>query len=230
VQLDNVRKGIRPLKYKNDQSDLITRDIGNEVFATLESDLGVMSAALQEDITQLISIAKLRLSGDTAIEVNTYLSLAIQKLRLLAFEIKPKVLADFGLATALEALLTGQHKSPVGLSRIYLHELPKGIEPLMETAVFRLVQQILRLLSSPEYNDFGLRVERSGGFICLRTSFKAERLIVGSPETDHFRNAIIKAIQPVMYCFNGHCHFALSMDQQVALTIYLYENGQHDCQ
>ena len=225
VRLDYVRKGILPLKYKRNQGVFLASNIGKEVFAALEADRGTVSAALQEDITQLISIAKMRLSGDTAIEVNTYLSLALQKLRLLAFEIKPQVLTEFGLATALGALLTQTHKAPVNFSEVYLHELPEGMEPLLETAIFRLVQQILRMISSPDYADFGLQVERTGCFICLRTSFKAEKLIAESPEATIFRNTLIKVIQPVLYCFSGHYHFGLSTNQQVELSICLQESG-----
>ncbi|MDB5111127.1 MAG: domain S-box protein [Mucilaginibacter sp.] len=201
------------------------RDIGKEVFSSLESERGEVAELLQEDIVQLISIAKMKLSGDTVIEVNNYLTMAINKLRLLTFELKPQILEQFGLATALQTLLNQRLNIQVDHCQVNLHQLPLGIDKLMEIVIFRMVQQILNNVPFTYYKDFKLEIIRTGHYISLNTSFKTDTLIDSDIKTSITKDKLIKALQPNMYLFNGHYHFHVFHDGTMQLSVFLDESN-----
>lgn len=214
---------VNPVTRKDFEGLYPVKEMGKEVFSSLEMERGTFAAILQDDIYQLISIAKMRLTGNTAAEVNSYLALALKKLCMLAFEIKPQVLEEFGLASALQALLAQRLVADVNYSSVKIHRLPQGMNVLIQTAVFRLLQQILNSISLPHCTNFGLDITRVGHFISLKVNFKADILTANSTEVYEFKNKLIKAVQPVMYCFNGHAHFQLLPSHVIIFSVCLDE-------
>jgi signal transduction histidine kinase len=131
------------------------------IFRALESERNKVAFDLQEEIAQLISAAKIRLTGETATEVNTYLAMALNKLHQLTFQLRPQLLEQFGLTTALAELVHQTLKTPIHPHRINLHELPAGMDSLLENAVFRLVQQVLNHHPAQGFKNFALKIDRA---------------------------------------------------------------------
>lgn len=221
--LKSIDRYVNSFKIKDFKDVHLAQDMGNEVFSSLELERSQVAAVMEEDIFQLISIANMKLTGETAPEVSTYLNLALNKLRMLAFEIKPQVLEQFGLVTALDTLLSQRSNSNVHYSIINLHQLPANMSSLVETAVFRLVQQILNSVTWPECINVKLEILRTGHYIGISVEFMAGSCVIDSPGAFILKKKLIKAVQPVQCCFNGHYHFELLRNNRIRFSISLDE-------
>jgi hypothetical protein len=188
---------------------------GFKVFDSMELEKEKIAVILQEDIAQLVAIAKLRLVGSP--EVALYLKEAVTKLASLAFEIKPQVLEDFGLLSALQELLNKRlsiHQYKIVLSSQIIEQL----HPTIRVAIFRLVQLIL---NSPYRSVIGNFVLQGGNvvdYFCLKITFD-----IGF-YSDALKIEMLEQMKlstgSIVYLFNGH-QIITTNEDQVALSIYI---------
>jgi len=76
---------------------------------------------------------------------------ALQDVRRLAVELRPKLLDDFGLVAALERLAQ-LFAEQTGLRVDFRSALPEGrLSSEVETALYRVVQEALRTKSTPTH-------------------------------------------------------------------------------
>jgi hypothetical protein len=188
---------------------------GIKVFTSIELERSKNAVILQEDIAQLVAIAKLRLVGSS--EVASYLKEAVSKLTLLAFEMKPQVLENFGLQSALVELLDkrlGSAKYKIFIPEQVIEEL----HPTIRTVTFRLSQQVLNNPYLSVFINFILEANFIVDYLCIKFSFD-----IGF-YSDALQSEIIEelknSIGPLVYLFNGYRIVSTNLDQ-VKLTVYI---------
>ncbi|MBD2722037.1 PAS domain-containing sensor histidine kinase [Hymenobacter armeniacus] len=117
------------------------------ILATQETERKRIAEALHNGLGQLLYAAKLSLENRAARPAAPDASLkllddAIRAARTISFELTPGVLEDFGLHTALEALV--KRMGPTGLPvRLHLLGLEQRLAAPVEIAVYRVVQELL---------------------------------------------------------------------------------------
>lgn len=195
----------------------------NEIFCYLEAERKMLAEVLQEDIAQLVAIAKISLSGNHSSDAEDCLAMALSRLRALSFEVKPQILEEFGLAITLQELL---HNRLNNTCHTTLYELPKNMGLLTETALFRLVQQILNALPTEKLSQFCLEVIRTGQHLCLKSRFKLGTYINSVKQVNLLMDKLYISIKHIIYMFNGNVAFQYFSDHEVEVMIYLDEiNG-----
>ena len=117
------------------------------ILATQETERKRIAEALHNGLGQLLYAAKLSLSGPGDLSPASRDSLrlleeAIRTTRTISFELTPGILEDFGLRTALEALV--KRLAPARLPvHLHLRNLDQRLPALVEIAVYRTVQELL---------------------------------------------------------------------------------------
>lgn len=137
-----------------DLSEQVSRDAVRRIVAAQELERRRLARELHDETGQaltsiLLGLKSIEDAGDAdaaraaARELRDHVVLALQDVRRLALELRPKALDDFGLVSALERLAetfqeaTGIHvELEAGMSR---NRLPEEIE----TALYRIVQEAL---------------------------------------------------------------------------------------
>lgn len=120
--------------------------------ATLEDEARRIAHALHDEAGQLLVSVHLELedvarelappAGERLKEVRRLLDLTEQQLRRLSHELRPTILDDLGLVPALE-FLAGGVSARAGLSITVEGSTEGRLSPLVETALYRSVQEAL---------------------------------------------------------------------------------------
>ena len=150
-----------------------------------EQERGRWARELHDETLQALAVLRMRLSSalrgespdemqETGQEAVEQIDHEIVKLRRLITELRPASLDTIGLEAALQALVE-QHQQVAGFTVDCELELPRTEEerptPVLETAVYRLVQEALNNVSkhsTGEHADLMVRV--SGGQIDIEVS------------------------------------------------------------
>jgi PAS domain S-box-containing protein len=117
------------------------------ILSTQETERKRIAEALHNGLGQLLYATKLSLDRPSENPANTRDSLrlleeAIRTTRTISFELTPGILEDFGLRTALEALV--KRIAPARLPvHLHLRNLDQRLPALVEIAVYRTVQELL---------------------------------------------------------------------------------------
>jgi hypothetical protein len=192
----------------------------NEIFDYLESERKKMVEVLQEDVAQLVSIAKIKLSANNADNVEDCLAMALSRLSALSFEIKPQMLTEFGLAPALRHLMYIRLGNNC---EIQLHKLPAAINISIETALFRLVQLILNNLPITCLGKFEVEVLKLGGHVCLKNNIYLQPKAEPDLQPNYIAGTVLKALKHIVYMFSGHAVFQLLAADNIELLVCLKE-------
>jgi two-component system, NarL family, sensor histidine kinase DevS len=150
-----------------------------------EQERGRWARELHDETLQSLAVLRMRLSSalreespdelhETGQEAVQQIDDEIVKLRRLITELRPASLDTIGLEAALQALAE-QHRQAAGLRIECEFELPREGEerppPILETAVYRLVQEALNNVSKHSMADQAkLRVRTSGSQIEIEIS------------------------------------------------------------
>jgi signal transduction histidine kinase len=150
-----------------------------------EQERGRWARELHDETLQSLAVLRMRLSSalreespdelhETGQEAVQQIDDEIVKLRRLITELRPASLDTIGLEAALQALAE-QHRQAAGLRIECEFELPREGEerppPILETAVYRLVQEALNNVSKHSMADQAkLRVRMSGSQIEIEIS------------------------------------------------------------
>jgi len=124
------------------QQELLTA-----ILDTQETERKRIAESLHNGLGQLLYATKLSLGDRTGAvprnpQVLALLEEAIRTTRTLSFELTPGILEDFGLPTALEALV--KRLAPAGLPvRLHLAGLADRLPAAVELSVYRMVQELL---------------------------------------------------------------------------------------
>ena len=118
------------------------KEIVDAVINTQEDERARTAEALHNEFGQLLSIAKLKISAEPA-EATKILNQAIIEVRKISYELMPPTLEDFGLESAINDML--DKKLPVAGIRydVTVTGLQKRLIPIMEVAVYRIIQELL---------------------------------------------------------------------------------------
>jgi hypothetical protein len=192
----------------------------NELFGYLEAERKKMVEVLQEDIAQLVAIAKIKLSDNNSSDVENCLAMALLRLRTLSFEVKPRILEEFGLSITLHELMASRLDRDC---RAVVNEIPTDIGHLMETAMFRLVQETLNTLPTESLSIFSLEILRTTKHLCLKNSFTLKPNEYSLKQINMLMDQLFKAIKPIVYLFNGKVVFQCYANKDVDVVIYLNE-------
>lgn len=133
-----------------DLSQRVARDALRRVVAAQELERQRLARELHDETGQALTSILLGLrsledgpAGDAVAELHELVVTALQDVRRLAVELRPKVLDDFGLVPALERL-TSSFGEQTGLSVDFHSTVGEGRLPNeIETALFRVVQESL---------------------------------------------------------------------------------------
>jgi signal transduction histidine kinase len=147
-----------------------------------EQERGRWARELHDETLQSLAVLRMRLSSalreegpdelhETGREAVQQIDDEIVKLRRLITELRPASLDTIGLEAALRAL-ADQHRQAAGLRIECEFELPREREerpaPILETAVYRLVQEALNNVSKHSMADQAeLTVRTSGSVIAI---------------------------------------------------------------
>jgi len=192
----------------------------NQIFDHLENERKRMVEVLQEDVAQLVAIAKIKLSANNAENVEECLAMALARLSDLSFEIKPQILEEFGLAATLRQLL---RKRLAKFCEIHVNELPANLNFTTETALFRLIQQILNTLPASLVYKFKIDITMTNSQICLTNKFGLQSHTEPCLQPKFIAGAIVSSLKHIIYMFSGSIAFQLFTGEQVELLIYLKE-------
>ena len=116
------------------------------VLSTQETERKRIAETLHNSLGQLLYATRLSLEDPAAAPAGAralgLLNEAIHAARTLAFELTPGILEDFGLPTALDALV--KRLVPAGLPvRLHLADLAERLPLPLELSVYRIVQELL---------------------------------------------------------------------------------------
>lgn len=117
------------------------------ILHTQEDERKRIAEALHNGVGQLLYAAKLHLYNQPIDETQRTAALGllnegIKATRTISFELTPNILQDFGLKTALEELCKRIPKQNLHV-HLNVGPLPAALPSLLETAVYRIVQELL---------------------------------------------------------------------------------------
>ncbi|WP_400193537.1 PAS domain S-box protein [Hymenobacter sp. B81] len=122
------------------------KEVLSAILHTQEDERKRIAEALHNGVGQLLYATKLHLEPRPVDESHRTAALniineAIKATRNISFELTPNILEDFGLKTALEEIC----KRIPHVLRVHLSvgELPEPLSPVLSTAVYRIVQELL---------------------------------------------------------------------------------------
>ncbi|RTQ49295.1 PAS domain S-box protein [Hymenobacter gummosus] len=123
------------------------KEVLSAIMHTQEDERKRIAEALHNGVGQLLYAAKLHLYNQPVDETHRMAALgllneAIKSTRTISFELTPNILEDFGLKTALEELCKRIPKQNLAV-HLNVGELPSALPRLLETAVYRIVQELL---------------------------------------------------------------------------------------
>ncbi|OON68006.1 PAS domain S-box protein [Hymenobacter sp. CRA2] len=123
------------------------KEVLSAIMHTQEDERKRIAEALHNGVGQLLYAAKLHLYNQPVEEAHRAAALGllnegIKATRTISFELTPNILEDFGLKTALEELCKRIPKQNLNV-HLNVGELPPGLARLLETAVYRIVQELL---------------------------------------------------------------------------------------
>ena len=132
------------------------RAIAYAILKTQEEERKRIAEALHNSLGQILYGAKLSLAmldseknsseiSNLEIKkiVNDLLEEAIVETKTISFELMPAILKDFGLETAIKDLLTKKYQKIQLKSSIHLVGFKNRMDPDMEIAIFRIVQELI---------------------------------------------------------------------------------------
>ncbi|MDQ2793938.1 MAG: PAS domain S-box protein, partial [Bacteroidota bacterium] len=138
------------------------------ILTTQETERKRIAEALHNGLGQLLYATKLSLSGAGGRPAAPRDSLrlldeAIRTTRTISFELTPGILEDFGLRTALEALV--KRIAPARLPvHLHLRNLDHRLPALVEIAVYRTVQELLNyVMKHAEATEVEVHVAHEAG-------------------------------------------------------------------
>jgi PAS domain S-box-containing protein len=123
------------------------KEVLSAIMHTQEDERKRIAEALHNGVGQLLYAAKLHLYNQPVDETHRAAALgllneAIKATRTISFELTPNILEDFGLETALEELCKRIPKQSLAV-HLSVGALPLPLPRLLETAVYRIVQELL---------------------------------------------------------------------------------------
>jgi PAS domain S-box-containing protein len=143
------------------------KEVLSAIMHTQEDERKRIAEALHNGVGQLLYAAKLHLYNQPVEETHRAAALgllneAIKQTRTISFELTPNILEDFGLKTALEELCKRIPKQNLHV-HLSVAELPAGVSRLIETAVYRIVQELLNnVIKHAEAREAFVYVEPQG--------------------------------------------------------------------
>ena len=160
TQLLGIGQNVTDLKKSQEEGIKIKllqhRAISHAILKTQEHERNRIAEALHNNLGQILYVAKLKLSmldnekkisEKRIIEikktVNDLLEEAIIETKTISFELMPGILKDFGLEIAIKELLKKTFQKLHLKSSIHLVCLKKRLDPDMEIAIFRIVQELI---------------------------------------------------------------------------------------
>ena len=142
------------------------------ILNTQETERKRIAEALHNGLGQLLYATKLSLDGPGGVPPSPRDSLrlleeAIRATRTISFELTPGILEDFGLRTALEALI--KRIAPARLPvHLHLRNLDQRLPTPVEIAVYRTVQELLNnVMKHAQATEVEVHVAREGGRLCV---------------------------------------------------------------
>ena len=104
-----------------------------------------------------------------------------------------------------------------------LYNLPDNLSLLNQTAIFRVVQQILNTLPIEQLSQFYLEVIRTGQHLCLKGKFKLGAFIYNLKQVNLLMDKLFEALKHILYMFNGNIAFQYFSNHEVEIMVYLNE-------
>jgi signal transduction histidine kinase len=155
------------------------------VLATQEEERRRIAEALHNSVGQLLYGTRLHLDALPPTEAvrasQQLLNEAIVATRSISFELTPTILEDFGLAVALQELVS---RIPSSLAvDLNLQGLGQPLPPLLATAVYRIVQELLNnVMKHAQAQEVFVQVSQEDGQLNLSVEDDGEGL---APEAAH---------------------------------------------
>jgi ligand-binding sensor domain-containing protein/signal transduction histidine kinase len=139
-----------------------------------------IAESLHNEFGQLLFAAKMKIPSDN-LETAGILNEAISKVRSISYELMPPILEDYGLEYALQDMASKKLKPERIKYQANITGLKTRISPVLEIAVYRIVQELLNNIVKHAKADF----------VEMKISKKAEALHIcltdngmGLPKTD----------------------------------------------
>ena len=158
-----------------DLSQRVARDALRRVVAAQELERRRLARELHDETGQALTSILLGLkpledgpAGEAVAELHELVVNALQDVRRLAVELRPKVLDDFGLVPALERL-TASFGEQTGLTVTFQSSFGEERLPSdVETALFRVVQESLtNVVKHSHANNVSIVLTRKGGAVAV---------------------------------------------------------------
>ncbi|RZK60169.1 MAG: hypothetical protein EOO59_07125 [Hymenobacter sp.] len=140
------------------------------ILATQEEERRRIAEALHNSVGQLLYGTRLHLDALPPTEAvrasQLILNEAIVATRSISFELTPTILEDFGLAVALQELVS---RIPTSLAvDLNLHGLDRPLPPLLATAAYRIVQELLNnVMKHAQAQEVFVQVSQEEGQLYL---------------------------------------------------------------
>lgn len=157
----------------------------NEIFELQDKARKEIASNLHEGIAQILSAAKMNLesvqAGDEPVpeleNVKNLLSGAVDKVRKLSQTVMPSMLSDFGLPTALDALVRKMAAENDAQIELATEGLENRLHPGLEFNVFKIVQDLLAYVLTglhADADEAGIFLRREGRQLLLQITHNGE--------------------------------------------------------
>ena len=145
------------------------QEVLSAILTTQEEERRRIAEALHNGVGQLLYGTRLHLDGLPPSEAvrasQELLNEAIRATRTISFELTPSILEDFGLVVALQELVSRLPPGRLAID-LNLHGLEQPLPPLLATAVYRIVQELLNnVMKHAQAREVFVQVSQEDGHV-----------------------------------------------------------------
>jgi len=156
------------------------RELANHLTRLQEEEKQKLSRELHDNFGQLLSFIKLNIEffkddlkeDKSKMEkfdlLSTMIDKAISGLRQISYQLKPRILDDFGLVPSLRALCNETCKQTSLKGMFQAHKIEERFSPEIETCIYRIVQESLNnIIKHSKASEFSIQLVGYDSFIRL---------------------------------------------------------------
>jgi signal transduction histidine kinase len=164
--MDITEKRTTEIKLKEIEEGRL-QDVLSAVINAQEEERTHIAEVLHNEFGQLLSVAKMKIPVECT-EAAGLVNQAIVQMRSIAYELMPDILSDFGLEFALKDMCD-KKMSEAGIKcSVTIKGLGERIKPLMEVAVYRILQELLNnIIKHSKADQVSLSVVRKSAGLYL---------------------------------------------------------------
>lgn len=176
----------------------LNKKIKQQIFDYFEAERERIAEVLLEDIAQLVFAAKIK-ANTPGQNPQEYLSLVLEKVRDLAYELQPRDLDQIGISSAIDRLINNRLSKKLHI----MQSKPPitGIDNLAQVAIYRLIQIAINWADTNSIEKFEYFVSKKDYDIVI--TFLVRYKVIEDQSKTISKHILIKSLKPILYLFSG---------------------------